>query len=461
MVSPKLLVIGLDCASPELVFEEFREDLPNLSKMVENGLYGTLKTCMPPITIPAWMVMFTGKKPGKLGIYGFRHRKDNSYSDIWITSPRDIKEPKIWDILGNRGKKSCLFAIPPSYPPPYVNGWVVSCFLTPGSVSNYTYPSELKTEIEDQVNSYIPDIEIRTGNLTEIRDQTFQMLENNMKIIKYLLKEKPWDFFAFVEIGVDRIQHAFWRYHDKEHQLYKPDSKFKDVIREYYKAIDQHIGEILKKLDNTYVLVVSDHGVKPMQGAFCINEWLIREDYLVLKNPPKKPTKISEADIDWSKTKAWGWGGYYSRIFLNVKGREKNGIIDKKDYREELEILQQKLRNLKDHNGQPMNNLVFNPEEVYSNPKGDYPDLMIIYDNLNWRAAGTIGHDSCYIFENETASGDAMHDWDGLFILYDPNNKLPRGKTSANIEDITPTILHLLGEKIPKNLDGKVIQNVK
>jgi len=325
----------------------------------------------------------------------------------------------------------------------------------------HTYPPELKDEIEAQVTPYIPDLEFRTGDLQAIKAQVFDMLETNMKIIKYLIKEKAWDFFAFVDIGVDRVHHAFWRYFDRSHRLFEQNSEFENVIRDYYRVLDKHIGEILELIDDTYVLVASDHGVKSMIGTFCINEWLIQEGYLVLKTTPEKPIKLSHADVNWDKTRAWAWGGYYSRIFLNVKGRENHGIIDPINYEAELESLREKLVNLKNHKGQKMNNLVFRPDELYDQTNGDYPDLMLVYDDLNWRAAGTVGHDSHYLFEKETASGDAMHDWDGLFILYDPKKNLPRGKTCANIEDIAPTILHLLGEDVPEDLDGKVIKNVK
>ena len=71
----RLVVIGLDCATPKTLFEDFLDDCPNIKKMVEYGVYGKLRTCNPPITIPAWMVMSTSKKAGTLGLYGFRHRK--------------------------------------------------------------------------------------------------------------------------------------------------------------------------------------------------------------------------------------------------------------------------------------------------------------------------------------------------------------------------------------------------
>jgi predicted AlkP superfamily phosphohydrolase/phosphomutase len=86
---------------------------------------------------------------------------------------------------------------------------------------------------------------------------------------------------------------------------------------------------------------------------------------------------------------------------------------------------------------------------------------MVIFDDLYWRAAGTIGHNTLHLLENDTGSDDAMHDWDGLYILYDPKGKVSPYQMDAKIEDIAPTILYLLNEEIPNNIDGKVIEHVK
>ena len=160
----KLLMIGLDCAAPELVFDQFKDEIPNLQRLIRNGISGKLRSVMPPITIPAWLSMMTGKSPGQLGLYGFRHRKQNSYTDIWIANSSVIKGEAIWDILKTEGKRVCLVGIPPSYPPFAVNGNLISCFITPGREKDYTYPAELKAEIEDLVGEYIFDVEFRVEN---------------------------------------------------------------------------------------------------------------------------------------------------------------------------------------------------------------------------------------------------------------------------------------------------------
>ena len=157
----KVFVIGLDSAPPELLFHEFIDKLPNIKRIVEKSIYGPMKSCIPAITIPAWIVMATGKTPGELGLYGFRHRKGNSYKDIWIAHSLMVKEKAIWDYLGERGYKSVVLGVPPSYPPKRINGWMIGCFITPDSSVNYTYPAELKSEIERVVGDYIFDVVFR------------------------------------------------------------------------------------------------------------------------------------------------------------------------------------------------------------------------------------------------------------------------------------------------------------
>ncbi|MCS6939866.1 MAG: alkaline phosphatase family protein, partial [Roseiflexus sp.] len=74
MTHPQLLIIGLDCAEPSLVFDRWRADLPTLSRLMAEGVYGELESCIPAITVPAWSCMMSGRDPGELGIYGFRNR---------------------------------------------------------------------------------------------------------------------------------------------------------------------------------------------------------------------------------------------------------------------------------------------------------------------------------------------------------------------------------------------------
>jgi predicted AlkP superfamily phosphohydrolase/phosphomutase len=101
---------------------------------------------------------------------------------------------------------------------------------------------------------------------------------------------------------------------------------YESLIWDYYKYVDEEIGNILELLDDdTNVLVVSDHGAQRLEGGFCVNEWLRREGLLVLKEHVTKPTPFSSSLVDWKRTRVWSEGGYYARVFFNVEGREPEG----------------------------------------------------------------------------------------------------------------------------------------
>jgi predicted AlkP superfamily phosphohydrolase/phosphomutase len=460
MTSPKIMVIGLDSAPPEIVFDKLADKLTNISTLRSQGFWGELESCHPPITVPAWMVMASSKNPGKLGIYGFRHRKGPSYTEGYITSSHSVREPVMWDLLGREGIKSCLVGVPPSYPPKPINGNLISCFITPDQSKDFTYPHELKQEILTKFGDYSFDVTFRTEDRDKIMKDLFDMTKKRFQVIKHLIQTKPWNLFWLVEIGVDRVHHAFWKFFDPQHEKYVPGNKYENVIPDYYKLIDSEIGEITRLLDkDTTVVVVSDHGTKRMKGAFCINEWLIQKGYLTLKKRPEGKIDLDKADVDWSKTKAWGWGGYYARVFLNVKGREREGTIEASEYEAVRNHLSRELCEVTDPTGRWMETRVYKPEELYGTCNGDPPDLMVYFDDLYWRSAGTIGYDTTYLSENDTGPDDSVHSQHGIFIMSN-SEKTFRSKISGmRITDVAPTLLKVMGRE-PPSMDGQAIREV-
>jgi predicted AlkP superfamily phosphohydrolase/phosphomutase len=304
------------------------------------------------------------------------------------------------------------------------------------------------------VGQYVFDVPFRRDDRDALLQEIYDMSRKRFRVIKYLLQNKEWDFFAFMEIGVDRIHHAFWKYFDPAHHLYQ-SSPFQSVIPDYYRYLDEEIGDLLSLLPaQTSVLIVSDHGVKRMKGAFCLNEWLVTEGYLVLKTTPPHQLGLEQADVDWGRTTAWGWGGYYARIFLNVQGREPQGVIKPEDYECFRDELAQKLQQIRGPQGEEWKTRIFKPQEIYPQTKGDCPDLMVYFDDLYWRSAGTLGHNALYLPENDTGPDDAVHSEDGIFLLYNDQQNQPR-ELDATIYDIAPTILHLMSAPIPPLLPGE------
>ncbi len=459
----KVLVIGLDCAPPELVFEQWRDELPNFRRVMDDGVWGKLESCIPAITVPAWSSMMASKDPGTLGFYGFRNRGDHSYSKNTLANSNTVKTDRVWDILSRAGKKVITVGVPQTYPPKPVNGIQVGCFLSPSTRNPdrpYTYPVSAMKEIEATVGEYLVDVpNFRTEDKDYLLRQIYMMTERRFKLVKKWIAEKEWDFFMFVEMGTDRIHHGLWKYHDPTHPKYEVNPKYNNSIRDYYRYIDGEIGQILDLLDDdTTVFIVSDHGAKKMDGGICVNEWLIREGYLTLKSRPSTLTSIDKCDIDWSKTKVWGDGGYYARIFLNIKGREPQGIVKPDEVEALRNELKAKFVALTDPDGVNIGTTIYKPEEVYEEVNGVAPDLIVYFGDLYWRSIGTIGHDSIYSFENDTGPDDCNHAQFGIVIRHDPTiheGKGGRELTGLQLMDMAPTILKQLDVPVPTDMQGK------
>ena len=454
-MSRRALVIGLDCAAPQLVFDQWLDELPNIRSLTERGRFGVLRSCDPPITVPAWSVMTSSRSPGVLGFYGFRNRKDHSYDAMGFADSRSVRVPRVWDILSGKGRHVVVLGVPQTYPVSPVNGVMVSCFLTPDTTRQYTYPPALKQEIEQLVGEYMVDVpNFRTEDKARVLRDIETMTERRFEVAEHLLKTRPWDLFFMVEMGTDRVHHAFWRYFDPEHRLYEPGNEFETAMLDYYRGVDEKMGRLLRFADeDTAVLVVSDHGAKRIDGGICVNEWLRREGYLVLKEEPTEPKRLTPDMIDWERTTAWGEGGYYCRLFLNVEGREPSGTVAPEDYERVRSELKEKLEALGDENGKPIGTVAHRPEELYETRNGIVSDLMVYFGDLYWRSIGQVGTGVVHVFENDTGPDDANHAHEGLYVLVADGVEPGRGE-ERSLLDIAPTLLTLLGEPVPPEMEG-------
>lgn len=461
--TPKVLIIGLDSAAPQLIFDKWKDDLPNFKSIMENGIWGELRSCIPPITVPAWAAMMTSKDPGQLGLYGFRNRRTYGYDSLGVSNAFAVQEPTLWDILSEHGKRCIAIGVPPTYPPKPINGIMVGCFLTPNKGVQFTYPEEIKAELDAIADgNYMLDVEnFRTDDKQRLLNEIVLMTQRRFKVVKKWIREKPWEFFISVEIGLDRIHHGFWKYHDPEHPKYEQGNKFENAIHDYYRYIDKELGEIVDLVDeNTILFIVSDHGAKKLDGGICINEWLRREGLLVLNSEPIGPVRLEPQMIDWSRTRAWAEGGYYARVFLNVQGREPNGNIPRSQYEIFRDQLVERLRSIPDHNGRELETAVLKPETIYRVVSNIPPDLLVLFGNLSWRSVGIVGTPGIHTFENDTGPDDANHDYNGIFIMRDHGISPSLRGTHINdltLYDVAPTVLRVLGCPIPRDMIGKVI----
>jgi predicted AlkP superfamily phosphohydrolase/phosphomutase len=251
------------------------------------------------------------------------------------------------------------------------------------------------------------------------------------------------------------MHHGFWKYMDTEHRAHEPGNAYEDAILDYHRHLDGLIARLLRHADDeTVVLVVSDHGAKRLDGGIRVNEWLRREGLLSTVSEPTGVTSPRDVGIDWAHTVAWGEGGYYARIFLNVQGREPDGVVAPEDYESVRDDLARRLEAIPDDQGNPIATRVYKPEQVYEQVTGVAPDLIAIFGDLLWRSVGTIGGDEgVHTFENDTGPDDANHAQDGLYILAGAGVD-EKGREDAHLLDIAPTLLELLGLDVPEQMRG-------
>ncbi len=410
--------------------------------------------------------MLSSHDPGVLGIYGFRNRADTSYGHMTTANATHVTKKRVWDYLTEAGKRSIIIGVPQTFPVKPLNGCLISDFLTPGQHSPFAYPPQLKDQVLRIAPDYAFDVkEFRTDDKDWLLRQIYAMTEARCRVVDALLTSERWDFFMVMEIGVDRIHHGFWHYHDLRHFRYQPGNPYERAIHDYYVYLDARIGEWLKMIpEDAIVLVVSDHGAKRMDGGICLNEWLWREGYLALKEAPPPgqivtlEKLIEQGAVDWSRTRAWGSGGYYGRVFLNVQGREPEGVISPNEYEAVRDALAERLAAIPDHHGKAIGTRTFKPQEIYQQVNGVAPDLIVYFGDLFWRSVGSLGHDGIYTFDNDTGPDDCNHAQHGLFIWCDPRRPGGGRKVEgAQLMDIAPTVLRALGLPVPAPMQGRTL----
>ena len=416
----RVLVVGLDGA-PALLFDRWLDELPVLKGLTERGTFGVLRSCDPPITVPAWTSMTSSRSPGALGVYGFRNRRDRSYNGAVLADSRSVRVPRVWDVLSERGRDVVVLGVPQTYPVTPVNGVMVSCFQAPARAQ--THPSQL------ELGEYMTDVPaFRSGDKARIRRDAGEMTDRRFDVAERLLTTRPWDLFLLVEIGTDRIQHALWR--------------SEEAVLDYYRKVDERLGRLLQGVgEETAVLVVSDHGAKSMDGCLHVNEWLRGEGYLTLRAEPSRPTPLTPDLVDWDRTVAWAQGGYYARVYMNVVGREPAGVVSPSEYDSVRDELAAKLE------------AAHRPEDLYAEVNGVAPDLLAYFGDLHLRCSELVGTESLYSEENDTGPDEANHDHDGIYILAAEGVRAGLGP-QHDLRDIAPTILSLLGEPIPAAMEG-------
>jgi len=476
MENRKVMVIGLDGATWDLLEPWARNNkLPALKELMEKGCYGPLESTIPHVTPPAWTSMVTGKNPAKHGVFDFMgiKREKDGWSLSLYTS-RSKRSREIWDYLNG---KSIVVNVPLTYPPREINGIMVTGMYTPDINSEFTYPREIKEDIL----KLFPDYKIELswaeyeGKKQKFLEDLYKMTEERVNLFWHFF-EMDWNFFFFVFVGTDRLQHIVW----DEGELLK-----------YYRYLDDFLGEVIEKIreDRTNLLLVSDHGFAKIIKEVHINSILHQEGYLKLKTgqmsgflrklglskegltkillkyklnkfydrlPPRvlhivrktipgRSNPVYDFDLKNSKAIMVGTGS----IYITEDNKHQKKEIEK-------EIIE-KLENLTDPDtGEKIIERVFRKEEVYSgNLMSKAPDLIILP-----KKGYSLIHNVSDIAVEKPQFKKADHALNGIFLAYGPDIKEGIQIRGAKIYDIAPTILHMFGLPIPDDMDGRVLKEI-
>ncbi|MBN2359219.1 MAG: alkaline phosphatase family protein [Deltaproteobacteria bacterium] len=466
----RVAIIGVDCLAPQLALDRYRDAMPVLNGLAALGWGGRLRSSDPPITVPAWTCMATSQDPGQLGIYGFRNRVDHGYAEMAVADAAWVRAPTLWQLLSRRRRRSVVLGVPLTHPVRPLVGELVAGIPVPAASDALTWPATLRAELDawSRPPPYRVDVEgFRTRDADALLRDLQRLRDDRFRIARELARRSAWDLLFMVDMSVDRLHHVFWAHAHPDHPLHDPGSRRHGVLRDFYADLDRQIGLLVDELGpDTAVLVVSDHGARSMRGALRLNEWLIARGYLTLRQRPDQTRRLQPGDIDFPRTLAWADGGYYARVFFNLRGREPQGAADgAAALRDEL---RREIESMPGPDGAPLRNRVLVPEEIYRRCENVPPDLLVYPADLDFRAsamvlgAAEIDAASSPLFgiENDLGVDGANHDPWGV-LVYRPASggggaavAPPAAGDGASIYDVAPTVLRLLGEPVPAHMIG-------
>ena len=515
----KLVVIGIDGGTFDILNPWMEQGLlPNLEKIRQEGVWGTLKSVIPPITAPAWTTFYTGKNPGQHGIFDFLSKSQESYEEIPVNATF-CKSKTLWSLLGEGGKKIAVLNMPMTYPPQTVNGVMICDFLSSTKNRDFVFPPQLLDEIEERFGPYYihgKNVDAVTlfaeKHIDALINDCLKMSEYKFKVAHFLMGQNNYDVIVFHEWGTDRIQHWLWHIMDQSHPRHDAllAQKYQGKILDYYRFVDHQIGKTMELAGpRASVFIMSDHGFCPVKRSIDLNVWLMEEGYLTIKKSfvsqirywlwnhgltyetltslyekliklglkPKHFTPrevisllrigpwqalLSLNDADWHNTQAYAKSSPFGQIVINLKGREPQGTVNPgEEYNHLVNQIVAKLKNLCDpQDGSNIHGLVYTKEEAFKGPfSSDAPDIIYLPQSDGYQAGNVIGFGSNTSFVGFTGF-QASHSMDGIFMARGPVIKQDTSIKDAAINDLAPTILHLMGLKVPDDMDGRILKEI-
>lgn len=495
----KLLIVGIDGATFDLVRPWAQAGhLPNLARLMEDGVSADLASTLPPVTSPAWPTFMTGCNPGKHGVFDFIQPTGADFS---LVNSTKIRQRTIWQRLSAAGYKVGVLNVPVTYPPHEVNGFMITGILSPKS-GQICYPADLIDRYRGRLGDYrvAPKVQFKRGIEDAYAQDIYDLIRVHGEWALTLMENEPWDVLMVHFIALDIMMHAMWRYMDKQHPRHEP-GPHENAIRDGYRLVDDYVGRMLERApENTTVMVMSDHGFGPLHKIVNLNVYLMQKGLLKLKSDAvnrlkaaafhmgltpagvyhmietiglqnlatrvSKQTRnqvvgrfLSFDSVDWSQTVAYSMG-HVGQIYLNVAGREPYGIVTDATYGRHRQEVIDALQELRDENGRPLVSKLMLREETYRGPYAEIgPDIHLVLDDYNMIAFPMFATNN-QVIADQIRGDSGCHRREGIFIAQGPQVQANSQLDEVSILDLAPTMMALLNQPVPQIMDGRVLQEI-
>jgi predicted AlkP superfamily phosphohydrolase/phosphomutase len=489
--------------------------MPNLGALLDKGVWGGLQSTTPPFSAQAWVSLATGKNQARHGVVDFwEHSPDHSRRKF--VTARQVHGETLWQIVGRHGRRVGVVNVPVTYPPAEVNGYLVSGLLTPQGKDDYVYPPALRDEILAQIPDYNPDPFDPVGASKRQILELEGWMQKHEKVSRTLMEREPAHLAFSVVQALDHLQHLFWN--DivagpaaAEPAAGEPEAarqqEYAPLIDRCYELADQMIGHRLaaSEAQASNLFLVSDHGFGPARKWFHVNRLLLERGLLTLGEaqggglsrslaglgltPQKLRNLIRRADVlglrrwmgrlarvtlgrridsaltlpvDWSHTQAISGSPATEGVFVNLKGREPEGIVEPgKPYEVVREQLMAELEACRDPDtGERVVHAVYRREELYTGPFLDHlPDVVFDLGDGPYLASDAPA--ATQIIE-PLPDGylQGRHRSTGILAAIGPDVRRGGKIEGARIIDVAPTILYALGLPIPEDMDGRPLLEI-
>jgi len=478
--SERAFVLGLD-GVPWSLLERFTDEgqLPNLGRLRKEGAAGPLRSTKLANTPVAWPSIASGQRPDAHGLYEF-FRLESDYSQQPYTR-EDLRAPLLWDHL----QPAVVGNVPMTYPPPEIDGTVVSGMMTPELDHRATHPPGLAVEIRERIPDYriALDWDEYKGHTDAFLDELDDLVASRRALLNMLSEDKDWRLFFFVFTAPDRLQHLLW------------DER---VILEHYRTLDAIVGNVMDyclETDAT-LFVVSDHGFGPITKTVNVNRILasagllteaddtgargvlgevgltkdrvmsaferigITDETLVEMLPQPVldtiashvPGNHARYDVDFGGTRVFFHG--LGSVYVNDTERFDRGIVTPAERDRVKERAKELLEAVSDPATGEQVLDVTDGNRRY--PRDDRSPDLVVEPAPSYATKAALDAEPF----GDVGETDASHRREGCFLAWGPDVANGVEIESATVLDVTPTLLHALGEPIPAAADGSPLQAV-